>query len=59
MAAISLPSVGKHRYATKFFIFAGCTVVYFIATAFFLPETKGGTLEQVGEHFEGKKSSPF
>jgi SP family myo-inositol transporter-like MFS transporter 13 len=54
IAAVFLPSVGKHGYATMFFIFAGCTVVYFITAAFFLPETKGRTLEEIEEHFEGK-----
>ena len=55
IAAVFLPSVGKHGYATMFFIFAGCTVVYFITATFFLPETKGKTLEEIEEHFEGKK----
>ena len=54
IAAVFLPSVGKHGYATMFFIFAGCTVVYFVTAAFFLPETKGKTLEEIEEHFEGK-----
>lgn len=55
IAAVFLPSVGEHGYATMFFIFAGCTVVYFITATFFLPETKGKTLEEIEEHFEGKK----
>jgi MFS transporter, SP family, solute carrier family 2 (myo-inositol transporter), member 13 len=55
IAAVFLPSVGRHGYATMFFIFAGCTVVYFITAAFFLPETKGKTLEEIEEHFEGGK----
>ena len=55
IAAVFLPSVGKHGYATMFFIFAGCTVVYFVTAAFFLPETKGKTLEEIEEYFEGKK----
>ena len=55
IAAIFLPAVGKHGYATMFFVFAGCTVVYFITAAFFLPETKGKTLEEIEEHFEGEK----
>jgi MFS family permease len=54
IAAVFLPSVGKHGYATMFFIFAGCTVVYFITATFFLPETKGKTLEEIEAHFEGK-----
>jgi MFS family permease len=54
IAAVFLPSVGKHGYASMFFIFAGCTVVYFVTAAFFLPETKGKTLEEIEKHFEGK-----
>jgi uncharacterized membrane protein YobD (UPF0266 family) len=38
-----------------FFVFAGCTVVYFITAFFFLPETKGKTLEEIEAHFEGKR----
>jgi hypothetical protein len=34
-----------------FFLFAGCTVVYFITAAFFLPETKGRTLEEIEAAF--------
>ena len=54
IAAIFLPTVGRYGYATMFFAFAGCTVVYFITATFFLPETKGWTLEEIEEHFEGK-----
>jgi MFS family permease len=54
IAAMFLPTVGQHGYSTMFFIFAGCTVVYFITAFFFLPETKGKTLEEIEEHFEGK-----
>ncbi len=54
IAALFLPMVGRHGYAAMFFLFAGCTVVYFITAAFFLPETKGRTLEEIEEHFEGK-----
>ena len=54
IAAIFLPTVGKYGYSNLFFIFAGCTVVYFITAMFFLPETKGKTLEEIEEHFEGK-----
>ena len=55
IAAVFLPTVGKYGYATMFFIFAGCTVVYFVTATFFLPETKGKTLEEIEEYFEGKK----
>jgi MFS transporter, SP family, solute carrier family 2 (myo-inositol transporter), member 13 len=53
IAAVFLPTVGKYGYSTMFFVFAGCTVIYFITAAFFLPETKGKTLEEIEEHFEG------
>ena len=56
IAAVFLPTVGKYGYGTMFFVFAGCTVVYFITAFFFLPETKGKTLEEIEAHFEGKHS---
>jgi MFS family permease len=52
IAAVFLPTVGKYGYSTMFFAFAGCTVVYFITAAFFLPETKGKTLEEIEAVFE-------
>jgi MFS transporter, SP family, solute carrier family 2 (myo-inositol transporter), member 13 len=52
IAAVFLPTVGKYGYSTMFYAFAGCTVVYFITAAFFLPETKGKTLEEIEAHFE-------
>jgi len=54
IAAVFLPTVGRYGYSRMFFFFAGCTVVYFITAAFFLPETKGKTLEEIELHFEGK-----
>jgi MFS family permease len=54
IAAIFLPTVGRYGYATMFFGFAACTVIYFITAAVFLPETKGKTLEEIEEHFESK-----
>jgi MFS family permease len=51
IAAIFLPTVGQYGYGVMFFVFAGCTVVYFITATFFLPETKGRTLEEIEEHF--------
>jgi MFS transporter, SP family, solute carrier family 2 (myo-inositol transporter), member 13 len=56
IAAIFLPTVGKHGYAAMFFAFAGFTVIYFVTAFFFLPETKGKTLEEIEAHFEGKKA---
>jgi MFS transporter, SP family, solute carrier family 2 (myo-inositol transporter), member 13 len=54
LAAIFLPFVSKHGYSSIFFMFASFTVVYFLVTAFFLPETKGKTLEEIEAHFEGR-----
>ena len=53
IAAVFLPTVGKHGYSTMFFGFAACTVIYFVTATFFLPETKGKTLEEIEAHFEG------
>jgi MFS transporter, SP family, solute carrier family 2 (myo-inositol transporter), member 13 len=55
IAGVFLPTVGKYGYAAMFFGFAGCTVIYFITAAVFLPETKGKTLEEIEAHFEGER----
>jgi len=57
IAATFLPTVGKFGYSTMFFAFAACTVVYFITAAFFLPETKGKTLEEIEAHFENNNNT--
>jgi SP family myo-inositol transporter-like MFS transporter 13 len=56
IAAVFLPTVGKFGYSAMFFGFAGCTVIYFITAAVFLPETKGKTLEEIEAQFEGGNS---
>ena len=56
IAAIFLPTVGKYGYSTMFFGFAACTVIYFVTATWFLPETKGKTLEEIEAHFEGAHS---
>jgi len=58
IAATFLPTVGKYGYSTMFFAFAACTVIYFLTAAFFLPETKGKTLEEIEAHFEGVNKKP-
>jgi MFS transporter, SP family, solute carrier family 2 (myo-inositol transporter), member 13 len=54
IAATFLPAVGRYGYSAAFFAFAGCTVVYFVTAAFFLPETKGKTLEEIELLFESR-----
>ncbi|HJR74521.1 MAG TPA: MFS transporter [Luteimonas sp.] len=51
IAAVFLPMVGRHGYASMFFFWAGCTAVYFLVATFLLPETKGKTLEQIEAQF--------
>jgi MFS family permease len=56
LAGIFLPVVSKYGYSFMFFLFAGFTVIYFIVVTFFLPETKGKTLEEIEQYFEGNKA---
>jgi SP family myo-inositol transporter-like MFS transporter 13 len=53
LAGIFLPVVSKYGYSAMFFLFAGFTVIYLITVTFFLPETKGKTLEEIERYFEG------
>jgi MFS transporter, SP family, solute carrier family 2 (myo-inositol transporter), member 13 len=57
LAGIFLPFVSKYGYSSMFFLFACFTVVYFLTVVLFLPETKGKTLEEIEEHFEGKATA--
>ncbi len=51
LAAIFLPVASKYGYSKMFFLFAGFTVIYIITVYFFLPETKGKTLEEIEDCF--------
>lgn len=56
LAGIFLPAVSKYGYSSMFFLFAAFTVIYFTVVTFFLPETKGKTLEEIEQYFEGKRA---
>ena len=52
IASIFPSWVGSWGFAPVFYSLAGFTVVYFIAAAFFLPETKGRSLEEIEQYFK-------
>lgn len=57
LSALFFPIVvGSSGFHMMFFIWGSCTVLYFITAAFFMPETKGKTLEEIEDYFAGKKS---
>jgi MFS family permease len=53
IAKVFLPVVGRFGYYAMFAFLASCTIVYFLTATFFVPETKGKTLEEIEQHFEG------
>jgi hypothetical protein len=52
LAGVFLPVASKFGYSSMFFLFASFTVIYLITVTFFLPETKGKTLEEIEQYFE-------
>jgi sugar porter (SP) family MFS transporter len=53
IAGVFLPVTSHYGYAAMFGFWAICTVVYFVTAVWFLPETKGKTLEEIELEFAG------
>jgi MFS family permease len=51
-AGVFLPVVSRFGYYAMFLTWAGCTTLYCLTAVFFLPETKGKTLEEIERGFE-------
>ena len=51
IAGVFLPWVGNSGYHGVFFTLGGITVVYFLIVTFFMPETKGRSLEEIEAYF--------
>ncbi len=58
IAAVFLPVVGRYGYYAMFAFWAACTAAYFLTATFFLPETKGKTLEEIEAFFDGRATVP-
>jgi len=56
IAGAFLPIVGNYGFHVMFLFWTACTVVYFVTSAFFLPETKGKSLEEIEQLFARQKT---
>ena len=57
IAAVFLPLVSRHGYSAIFFGFAAFSILYFATATWFLPETKGKTLEEIEAQFAGAEEN--
>lgn len=58
IAGFFLPVVASHGYSAMFFFWAVCSLIYFLTATFFLPETKGKTLEEIEARFAYQSQKP-
>jgi MFS family permease len=56
IAGAFLPIVGNFGYHMMFLFWGACTVIYFITATFFLPETRGKSLEEIERLFAAPKA---
>jgi len=56
IAGLFLPVVGNYGYTAIFLFWAVCTFIYFLIANFFVPETKGKTLEEIELYFAGRRA---
>lgn len=54
IAGMFLPVVSRFGYDAMFAAWAACTCLYFVTAAYFLPETKGKTLEEIELSFAAR-----
>jgi SP family myo-inositol transporter-like MFS transporter 13 len=52
IAGVFLPAVANFGYFSMFLFWGACTMLYFCTAIFFLPETKGKTLEEIERRFD-------
>ena len=52
IAGVFLPAVSNYGYFSMFLFWGGFTALYFCVAVFFLPETKGKTLEEIERLFD-------
>lgn len=52
IAGVFLPAVSNYGYFSMFLFWGACTTLYFCTAVFFLPETKGKTLEEIERGFD-------
>jgi hypothetical protein len=51
IALLFLPIVGRYGFHAMFLFWAACTGIFLLTVRFFLPETKGKTLEEIEQSF--------